>query len=147
LEYITNEFFHGPVSHVMVFSGALFMFLIISLLELGYPTRGLTNTHLVIYLVDGIALGIALGMAHYYNDTWKHQIFWAATALLVHQAVLLSSPEVSFYEVPFNLFFAIFSFVLNIMLLIKLIWYHAGKVLYKYDQEEKSLSKFLTAEK
>ena len=147
LEYITNEFFHGPVSHVMIFSGAVFLLLIISLFELSYPTNMAEQNYLILYALDGVVLGISLALSHFYNDTWKHQLIWTIIALLIHQSVLVTGTQVSFYEIPFNLFFAIFTFVLNITLLGKLIWYHAGRAVYKYEQEEKSLTDSVAVKK
>jgi hypothetical protein len=130
---LAHKMFHGPLSHVFMFSGATYMFLAISLMESSIPVEYLhDNTYLMpAYLIVGVILGIIMGIITIKNLTWEHQIPW----IMLEFILLLVMIQVLQLDLSAHLFTLTTLFTVamtNIIFLFKIIWanYHGEHYTY-----------------
>ncbi len=102
-QFIATHLFHGPISHILIYSGWLLIFLALALLDLsGVPVSKLSTQTLLI--IGGALVGAAYAGAQIYNGTAPYQ-FWVgffALALFLTK-LLVSGASLAFY--PLGLFF------------------------------------------
>ncbi|OGM33195.1 hypothetical protein A3D00_00420 [Candidatus Woesebacteria bacterium RIFCSPHIGHO2_02_FULL_38_9] len=133
--YLTNEYFHGPVSHVLIFSGGFTLFFLISILELFYATHEINLTKVSFYIIYGLLFGGLFLFAQLFNKTWKHQSPWMIGLFLLYLGVIYNYPVNLFFQ-PFNLFFITFGFILCTGLIIRHATYILRGERYKYDYKK-----------
>lgn len=134
--FLTNLFFHGPISHVLIFSGGYVLFLLMAVLEIAHPTNAVPSFYLFFYIINGIIFGALILASQIINQTWKHQFSWMFSIYTLY-LLILGSGVIKFEVMPFNLFFTIFGFVVSFGLLSKHIIYLIRKQIYKYDDQSK----------
>jgi hypothetical protein len=132
--FLTNLYFHGPISHVLIFSGGFMLFLLMALLEIAHPINAVPNFYAYFYVINGVIFGVLILASQILNQTWKHQFPWMFTIYTLY-LVILGSGVIEFEVMPFNLFFTIFGFVLSFGLLSKHIIYLVRKQIYRYDDQ------------
>src|SRR3989344_603660 len=133
--FLTNEYFHGPVSHVLIFSGGFTLFFLISILELFYATHEINLTKVSFYIIYGLLFGGLFLFAQLFNKTWKHQSPWMIGLFLLYLGVIYNYPVNLFFQ-PFNLFFITFGFILCTGLIIRHATYILRGERYKYDYKK-----------
>lgn len=109
-QFIATHLFHGPISHVFIYSGWLFVLLTISVIDLlNAPVKTLTNP--VLMTLAGGSLGIFYGISQIYNGTVPYQFISGLVALVVFLALIVwkniavSQFAVSSYFLGFILMF------------------------------------------
>jgi hypothetical protein len=132
--YITNQFFHGPVSHVYIYSGGLVLFFLISLFEMLDLNLYIPSVkEIVIYIISGVFAGSTLLAAQINNLTWKHQMPYMCSILFIYLFTIIYFP-IDILKHPFNIFFLITSSITGFGLLFKHIIFKVLKQIYKYDK-------------
>lgn len=107
---VATKLFHGPISHIMIYTSMFAGFLILSLTELTHPFRLVDNLTLVGYVVAGILAGLIYYYAQVYNLTWRYQLPGALIVLALHLSVLVGLGGLSL-NLPFNLFFLVYELI------------------------------------
>ncbi|MCA9379135.1 hypothetical protein KC640_01780 [Candidatus Dojkabacteria bacterium] len=119
---MAHKLFHGPLSHVFMFSGGIFLFITISLMESTIPISYLQgNSYLMpAYLLVGVVLGIVIGIVTVKDMTWEHQIPWTIMEfLLLLFIVVVNQLDLSVHLFTLTTLFAIV--MVNITYLFKII--------------------------
>ena len=98
--HISQLFFHGPLSHVVMYTGMLLAKVIMSQFELYIPQD---NSNVAIFLVVGMAFGVVNGVAQITNLTWKHQLIWMPQVFLL-QLVLAIINGVNIFDYNYHSF-------------------------------------------
>lgn len=114
------KLFHGPISHVFIYSGGLGMLLVISFLEYFNPTRASNSFNFFEYILVGIILGTIYFLSQIRNRTWKHQMP-GFQILLVIDLIYLGLNQNQILNLPFSAF-----------VLTTLITANSGLLFYKY---------------
>lgn len=132
--HLYNEFFHGPFSHVLMYSGIDTLCLILCILEKNHPliSFDLVDNIYYYYLLYGFILGFMYYYWQLWNGTWKHQLPWFML-IFVSQIFFIYINKIDFATHPFNLFFLTFQFVLNIGVITKFIFYRRRRLFYRYN--------------
>jgi hypothetical protein len=132
--HLYNEFFHGPFSHVLMYSGIDALFLILCILEKNHPLLSfdLIDSAYYYYLIYGVILGIAYYYWQLWNGTWKHQLPWFML-IFSSQIFFIYYNKIDFATHPFNLFFFTFQLVLNTGIITKFIFYRRRRLFYRYN--------------
>lgn len=146
-QFIVTHLFHGPISHILIYSGWILVLLILSILDLHLPLSTPESQWLILLIAGGI-LGAFFSIGQIYNGTAFYQ-FLTGTISAYVTAYLLLVKQVSLSVVPITSYFVGFliSFELVIatyliyLLILKLngghvIWGSSGK-LHKVDSDEK----------
>lgn len=133
-QFIATHLFHGPISHVMIFSNIIIALLILSILDLSIYSHFNDRAPWLI-LAGGIA-GSFYAYAQIYNKTYPYQFFTAIGALCVFAIVVLvrhtnalASPTATYF-VGFEATFLLTNvnyFILKILKKEKLSFTEAGK--------------------
>lgn len=131
--FLYNEYFHGPFSHVLTFTGINFCLLIFA----GAETL---NNDFLVSISDQtyylIAFGVVFGWVYHYwqvkNLTWKHQLPWFLLLFFGH-IILIYTKKINLVDYPLNLFIFTFEISLNSFLLIRYVYYKKRKLFYRYN--------------
>lgn len=126
------QLYHGPISHLFIFAGAIYLMLLIAILEFSNPTLEYPGTQLIIFALDGIIIGASFFVAQIINLTWKHQLGFALPAVVIY-SYFLHKGFVDFELMPFNIFFFYFIITLCFGLLLTYIHHKIKKTKYVYD--------------
>lgn len=126
-----NEYFHGPFSHVLFFSGTNTILLLFSIYEKNYPTSA-TFFNIFLYGIFGAILGCFFCYWQIWSGTWKHQIPWFITIFILH-LIFVYTNKINFSLYPFNFFYLIFALTLNTGLLFKFFFYRKRGKIYRYN--------------
>lgn len=87
-QFIATHLFHGPISHVFIYSGWIFVLLIVSLIDLtNLPIVSSANWQLM--LAAGGLLGIFYAIAQIYNGTVPYQFITGVFSLVVFTIMAL----------------------------------------------------------
>lgn len=124
--------YRGSISHVAMFTGTGFSFLLLSFLENWNTHTYLSFFMVFLCIINGVTFGVLLGLSQVYSGTWKHQFPVVVFCFLIQSYLFFNVAEDIFYY-PFTIFsyFAITTvFVVDLYLLFK---YITGKISYKYD--------------
>lgn len=70
-QFIATRLFHGPISHFLIYSGFIFAFFLLAILELFSPY--VLKPHLWVSLL-GLPIGIIYALAQIYNKTYRYQL-------------------------------------------------------------------------
>lgn len=130
--FLVNEFYHGPVSHVLMFSSGITLFFLIALLEYFNPIKYVSPILLFSYFIYGIFFGLGFFVSQIQSQTWKHQI---SVVILVNiaEAYFVISQKVNFWKMPYNLFFLTAISVFSLGLTIFYIHHKVKHTVYRYD--------------
>lgn len=124
-----NDYFHGPFSHVLMFSGTNAIALLISFFEINYP---LTATNLINYGFYGVITGACVFIIVSKNKTWKHQIPWFLMFFLSHLFFIYLN-KINFLNHPFNFFYLLAGITGNTALIFQYIFYRKKRKDYRYN--------------
>lgn len=115
---IVNKVFHGPISHVLIYSGAYALLMIICFLE-RYNPLNFTNSYLLaIYIIYGFAFGIMYFWSRVKDSTWRYQKPVMLFIFFIYLVFLLLS-NIDLKYCPFNVFYLVGSIILNFGLAVK----------------------------
>jgi len=130
-QFIATHLFHGPISHILVYSGWLLVLLLLSLLDLIQPSAFKTQMFMQLLLLGSLT-GIIYATAQIYNGTATFQLItgiFAATTLATflgfNQFDLLISPVALYFSgllLTFNSTLAIY-FIHKKVVGEKIAWY------------------------
>lgn len=130
---MAHKIFHGPISHVLVFSGAVYAFLTICLMESTIPTAVLAQQTFLMpsYLIVGVLLGIILGAICIRSFTWEHQLPWTMLAFVLLLIFILTKQ----LDLSVHLFTLMTLFLIamtNLVFLVEILWanYHGKHYTY-----------------
>ncbi|MCL5438632.1 MAG: hypothetical protein M1268_01440 [Patescibacteria group bacterium] len=129
---LVNEFYHGPVSHVLVHSSALVLLLLICFFEKFNPVAKIDILRFYLYIVYGIIFGLSVLFVFIRTQTWKHQMPVVLIANIT-QIVFLITAKISIYRIPFNAFFLCANSILSLGLIILFIHHKLKHTYYRYD--------------
>ncbi|MCL5432634.1 MAG: hypothetical protein M1524_00770 [Patescibacteria group bacterium] len=129
---LVNEFYHGPVSHVLVHSGALVLLLLICFFEKFNPLTQTDILRFYLYVIYGIIFGLSVLFVFIRTQTWKHQMPVALITNII-QIVFLVTVGISIYRIPFNVFFLCANSLLSLGLIIIFIHHKLRHTYYRYD--------------
>ena len=116
-QHIATHIFHGPISHVLIFSGYIIVFLLLSVLDIftGRGSAGVTQ-----YLWgSGAILGLFFGLAQIFNGSIPYQFVTSLVTFLI-QLMYAQKTHHSIYEYSVATYFVGFSIS---FLLVSLIYY------------------------
>lgn len=130
--YLYNEFFHGPMGHVMGYSSFMVIMFVLAVLEKDYPLFNLNQTDIIFYSFYGILLGFIFLYLQFKGFIWKHQIPWFGGIFLLHLSFIYFY-KINFNNYPFNSFFFVLQTIVNFGLLIKFIFYRRRRLYYPYN--------------
>lgn len=130
------QLYHGPISHLFIFAGAIYLMLLIATLEFSNPTLDYSGNELILFAIDGIIIGASFFAAQIINLTWKHQLGFALPAVVIY-SYFLHRGFVDFELMPFNIFFFFFLITLCFGLLLTYIHHKIYRTQYVYDEKIK----------
>lgn len=113
-QFIATHLFHGPISHIMIYSGWLFAFLFLALFDMlcSTPLEGAPASSLVI--VGGIT-GALYALSQMYNGTAPFQFISGLFSIAIFSFILLTG-EISLFLFPIATYFFSFNAAFNIIL-------------------------------
>ncbi len=130
--YLYNEFFHGPVGHVIGYSSFVTIMLILAIFEKDHPQSSLNQIDIVYYLLNSIVLAVIFLYLQFKGLIWKHQIPWQGGIFITH-LFLIYYLKFNFILLPFNLFFLVFQIIVNLGLAVKFVLYRRRNLYYQYN--------------
>jgi hypothetical protein len=130
--YLYNEFFHGPVGHVVGYSSFIAIMLVLAILEKDYPVYFLSQNELIYYLINSVVLAAIFLYLQFKGLIWKHQIPWFG-GIFITQLLIIYYLGLNLAQLPFNVFFLVFQIMVNFGLAIKFIFYRRRKSYYPYN--------------
>lgn len=123
-QFIATQPFHGPISHTLIYSGWILVFLILSILNIYLPYTMQANRPIYILIAGGI-LGIFYAVGQIYNGTAIYHFFTALFSSVVIIKLLLVN-DVGINTIPITSYFigflASFVSVLAVYLLFIIIF-------------------------
>lgn len=125
-----NEFFHGPFSHVLIYSGTNSIFLLFAFFEKNYQL--FSDGLFALYGIYGIILGGVFFYWQLVNLTWKHQMPWFIILFISHITFIYIN-KLNLISHPFNFFYLMFAITLNTSLFLKFIFYRKRGRYYRYN--------------
>ena len=117
-QFIATYLFHGPISHFFIYSGYIFAFFLLALIEFVSPFQ--LSVHIPIALL-GLPIGVIYAFAQIYNKTYRYQMI---TSFFSFLAYLFSVTVISqtLYASTLGVYFLGFSFSLTFTLLIRFLY-------------------------
>lgn len=115
-QFVGTHLFHGPISHIFIYSGWIVVFLLLALLDLS----GSKLTPIVsgmVFLAAATISGGAYGLAQIINGTAFFQVITGLIALIIFCGEMIWRP-VNLWEHPIALYFLILIFTFNATLII-----------------------------
>lgn len=123
------KLFHGPISHVFIYSGGLGLLLVISFLEFFNPAKFLEPIVIFQYIAVGIVFGTIYFISQIRNKTWKHQLpgFFI---ILVIDLIFIGANIDRIQRLPFSIFVLTMLITCNTGLLIWRFFYKPINYVY-----------------
>lgn len=118
-QFIATHLFHGPISHILIYSGWLLVFFMLAMLE-GASTIPTPMTLTKLLVIGGSITGFAYAVAQIYNGTTPYQ-FITGTILLAIFLLIGPLEGVVFGYSPMGTFYL----SLNILFELTLLGYFA----------------------
>jgi len=103
-QFIATHLFHGPISHILIYSGWLFVLLILSIIEIHLKLPA-PSTYWPIMLISGVVMGVFYAFAQIYNGTAVYQLFSGTVAMFII-AITLILNRINLAFVPVATYFA-----------------------------------------
>jgi hypothetical protein len=106
-QFIATRLFHGPISHFLIYSGFIFAFFLLAILELFSPF--VMEPHPLVSLL-GLPIGIIYALAQIYNKTYRYQLVVSLFCLfifLILRTQIQHSGTLSMYFLLFSVAFVI----------------------------------------
>jgi hypothetical protein len=98
-QFIATHLFHGPISHILIFSGWLFVMLILALIDIQLPLQ-VETLYWIPLIISGCILGIYYTVSQIYNGTAVYQIVSGVVALIIICFILISkNVNISHYPI------------------------------------------------
>lgn len=126
------KLFHGPISHIMIFSGGLVILWLLALLEIALELKTESPLVTVQYFICGVAFGVMYAIAQIRNLTWKDQLAWMGFISLIF-VVTTATSAIDIYGKPILMFNLGNSFSLMLILLLRLVHFKISHGKYTYD--------------
>lgn len=126
-QFIATHLFHGSISHILIYSGWLLIFLTLALLDLsGIASPGLNTQNVLI--IGGAIVGIVYALAQIYNGTSPYQFLIGLGVLTIFLGKLLTT--INFTYRPVAIFFAatIIHFEIVLFLYFIYLWVRKRKI-------------------
>ena len=132
-QFIATHLFHGPISHILIFSGYILSVCLLAILEV----IGLTPSSDIGWLmsISGAVLGVAYTFAQIYNGTAPHQFLFALFTLLIFCFLIVINNashllgSISLFFISFSVFFlaSLIIYFLTLMLKVETLdWDKSG---------------------
>jgi len=113
-QFIGTHLFHGPISHVFIYSGWLLVMLLLSIIDMYFRFSIPTSLPSII-LFSGSLIGLFYALAQIYNGTFAYQFVTGTFAGLVFTVFALIN-RINLVFAPIALYF--FAFLLTFELVI-----------------------------
>jgi MFS family permease len=126
-----NDYFHGPFSHVLSFTGFGFLMLVFSATEIIFSKQTI-NPSMNFYPIYGFLFGIMYFYWLVKNLTWKHQTPWFILILSIY-AIFTYHNQINILTFPLNTFNLFFLITINFCLVFKYFFYKKKKGDYRYN--------------
>ncbi|MBI2103606.1 hypothetical protein HYT59_01220 [Candidatus Woesebacteria bacterium] len=133
-QFIATHLFHGPISHILVYSGWLLVIFTLSLLEVFVSTEFYQGL-MFLTLILGTIAGLVYALGQIYNRTARFQ-FITGLVCLVFFVLVLAILDIPFLRLPLVSYFFGLILSFNLTLLVyflteklrgrEAIWYSAG---------------------
>ncbi len=122
-QFIAIQLFHGPISHILVYSGWMWaMFMLVPLSLAGVPVSSLP---LLIFFLGGWIVGAAYAGAQIYNGTSAYQLISGVLILILTLSIMITSHPRSASSIP--VFLASFLSIFSSILIARLLGLHFSK--------------------
>lgn len=102
-QFIATHLFHGPISHVFIYSGWILALLFLSILDLANQPLTVTVSPYLMVLAGGV-VGVYYAGAQIYNGTVPYQFITGIFSLLIFSATLMMF-GLSLLDYPVSSFF------------------------------------------
>ncbi len=97
-QYIATRLFHGPISHILIFSGWILVFLILAVLDVSLQVpNGTTNWQVL--LMAGSITGFFVAFSNIANGTAVYQFFTGSIVVTI-LTFIISSNEITIATAP-----------------------------------------------
>lgn len=128
-QFVATHLFHGPVSHFLIYSGWIVVFLIIALIDSIVFVPFQPSFYLGLLVTGAIVAGFAYGMAQVFNGTSPYQLVTGLVTLLIALLVLGLNPLV-FHFTLVMVFFIFLNATFNLTILGYFLFLklHRGKI-------------------
>lgn len=113
-QFIATHLFHGPVSHIAIYSSWMVVFLILSIVDI-YLKIGIPAETWVLLLSAGGITGLLYAIAQIYNGSAIYQFITGILATLILTFALFQA-QTSIYYVPVATYFSGFLIIFNLVL-------------------------------
>jgi hypothetical protein len=113
-QFIATHLFHGPISHILIYSGWMSVMLILAIVD-SYLKLSIPTSYWPILLVSGGMLGVLFAFGQIYNGTAVYQ-FMTGTVSSVIIAVILIFNQISLSFVPVAAYFVGFAIAFELSL-------------------------------
>jgi hypothetical protein len=102
-QFIATHLFHGPISHFLIYSGWLFVLLILASLDIQLPLPK-ESLYWIPLIISGLILGTFYAVAQIYNGTAVYQFVSGVTALIII-FILLFISKTNISHLPITSYF------------------------------------------
>ena len=128
-QFIATHLFHGPISHILIYSGFQFGLLALSYLDTVIPIRHRLTTPILLLAALGTLLGFIFALSQIYNRTHPYQLISGIICLSGLAILMAMQTGVIFREPLF-----IFSLGFFISFCLSLSMYIVGRM-YFYKEK------------
>lgn len=114
-QHMVTRLFHGPVSHILIYSGWMAVFLMLAIMDMYIKLPILNGNYLSLFVVGGIT-GLFYALGQIYNGTAIYQ-FVANTVVILLTTSFLSINRTNLLVIPIASYYVgliwIFEFVVG----------------------------------
>ena len=127
-QFIATHLFHGPVSHILLYSGWLFIFLSLALLDIfGVSVSQLYFQNWLI--MGGLFVGVTYAIAQIYNGTAPYQFFSGLIAFVIFfSTVFTKNLDLWFFPVALFFFALIIFFEFTLLVYVAISYLKNGSI-------------------
>jgi hypothetical protein len=129
-QFIATHLFHGPISHVLIYSGLIINYFILSTID--FATGSTPIISKLLLSIAGIILGGFYSMAQVYNRTIMYQFITALLSLGAYYIVIIVN-EINITDFSFGIFYSTFLLSFIISGIFYLIHYKITKPKYQFN--------------
>lgn len=106
-QFIATHLYHGPISHVLIYSGYVLAILLLSIIEISIGEKSLSPN---ILGICGLVSGIIYFIAHAFNRTILYQLYPSITLLLIFLGIYSNRLNTVLLNYSLSSFFFFFIF-------------------------------------
>jgi hypothetical protein len=125
-QFIATHLFHGPISHILIYSGWMIVFLILAVIDMLWNLSSVSSNFPVLIIAGGVT-GFFFALSQIYNGTAIYQYFTSTVIVIVFTTFLLmndgnfsTAPIASFYYGLIAVFEIIIGSYLTLLAVFKL---------------------------